>query len=234
MMNALILMTRIPIPGKTKTRLSSFITNENCAKLHTCFLLDLFNLFEKIKDKVDIFLTYTPSDKFYLLENITPSYINSFEQVGDNLGLKMRNSIYKVLESGYDKVVLIGSDVPHLSELDLILAFDKLESSDICLGPTFDGGYYLIGMKKIYDKIFDNDIRWGNKSVFEGTIDLCNNLNIKVSLTTKHLDIDTKDDLLVFKSKLDNNEIINIPKNTANFIYRYWSEFKNDNKYVIG
>jgi len=153
-MDALILMTRVPIPGTTKTRLSNFITHEKCAQLHKHFLMDLFNTFNKINNKIDIFLTYTPSDKFYLIEDYMPKYISHFPQEGETLGDRMKNAMLHVLSKGYEKVVLIGSDIPDLSKEDILKAFDKLDNSNICIGPTFDGGYYLIGMKEIYDKIF--------------------------------------------------------------------------------
>lgn len=59
----------------------------------------------------------------------------------------MENAVGEVLKKGYEKVVLIGSDIPEIQIKDILMAFDILEYKDLCFGPTFDGGYYLVGMK---------------------------------------------------------------------------------------
>ena len=152
-MNALILMTRIPIPGKTKTRLMDLLTGDECAGLHMAFLKDLTTTFTELKD-IDLFMTYTPEDSLFILENVIPESMESFPQKGEDLGEKMFNAINQVLLKGYKKVVLIGSDIPDLSAKDIQTSFQILEEYDIVLGPTYDGGYYLVGMKTSNEKIF--------------------------------------------------------------------------------
>ena len=219
-MKALILMTRIPIPGKTKTRLSDIFTGEECAELHKCFLLDLFNIFEYIKEDIDVFLAYTPEDSLNIMENIVPKYTKSFPQEGETLGERMENAIKNVLKQGYEKIVLIGSDIPSIQPEDIIKGFQILESNDISLGATFDGGYYLIGMKKLYKEVFDESIKWGKKSVFEGTMYIVNNLELSIGLTSKHLDIDTKEDIVSFQEKVDGGYFLGkvLPANTVDYL----------------
>jgi len=217
--NALILMTRIPIPGKTKTRLMDILTGIECAEIHKAFLLDLFNLFNYLKDDVDIYLTYTPEDSFHIFGDMIPNYIKTFPQKGGDLGEKMRNAMEEVLDKGYDSVILIGSDIPNIQPDDIYKAFDLLEENDICLGPSFDGGYYLIGMKRLYSVIFDNDLKWGKKSVLERTVDIANREGLSVGLAIKHMDIDTKEDLLNFSEEMEkNNKNMIIPQNTLEYI----------------
>ena len=146
-MNALILMTRIPIPGQTKTRLMDLLTGDECAGLHMAFLKDLFTTFTELKD-IDLFMTYTPEDSFTILEYMIPESIESFPQIGEDLGERMYNAINQVLGKGYKKVVLIGSDIPDLLARDIQTSFQLLDDHDIVFGPTYDGGYYLVGMKK--------------------------------------------------------------------------------------
>lgn len=219
-MKALILMTRIPIPGKTKTRLIDIFTGEQCAEIHKCFLLDLFSIFEYIKEDVDVFLTYTPEGSLNIIENIMPKYIKSFPQEGETLGERMENAIKNVLNSGYERIVLIGSDIPSIQPEDIIKGFEILESNDICLGTTFDGGYYLIGMKKLYKEVFDESIKWGKKSVLEGTMHIANNLELSIGLVSKHLDIDTKEDIISFKEKVNMGYFLGkvLPKNTVDYL----------------
>ena len=219
-MKALILMTRIPIPGKTKTRLIDIFTGEECAEIHKRFLLDLFNIFEYIKEDVDVYLTYTPEGSLNIIENIMPKYTKSFPQVGETLGERMENAFKNVFNLGYEKIVLIGSDIPSIQPEDIIKGFEILESNDISLGATFDGGYYLIGMKRLYKKVFDESIKWGKKSVFEGTMRIANNLELSIGLVSKHLDIDTKEDIISFQEKVDNGYFLDklLPKNTVDYL----------------
>lgn len=220
-MNAFILMTRVPIPGKTKTRLMEVLTGEECAEIHCKFLLDLFNICSSLRDNTDIYLTYTPEGCISYIEDIIPDFINVFPQVGEDLGSRMRNAINKLFYKNYNKVVLIGSDIPEVQPYNIRRAFEILEDKDMCFGPTEDGGYYLIGMKKPHDAIFCNDIVWGKKSVLEGTIDIANRKGISVGLSPKCCDIDTKEDILKFikkaKDKESNWEVF--PGNTVKYIY---------------
>lgn len=220
MKNALILMTRIPVEGKTKTRLMSALSGLECAQIHMCFLKDVFYVLNYIKDDIDIYLTYTPEDPFEIIDGIIPDYINCFPQYGDNLGDRMSNALKHVLSKNYNKVLLMGCDIPHIQPENIINAFEKLDYNDLCLGPTLDGGYYLVGMKSSIDLIFDNNLRWGYKTVLEGTLDICNKNNIKVGLTDKLVDIDTKEDLMHLFNEICNNKFKNkiMPVNTAKFI----------------
>lgn len=223
-MNALIIMTRIPIAGMTKTRLMKILTGEECARLHRCFLLDLFKMVNELREIADIYVTYTPENSLYLVEDIVPGFIDSFPQVGYELGDRMDNAIQKLLNKGYSKVILIGSDIPSLQADDIKKAYDELESNDICLGPTNDGGYYLVGMKKSCKDIFSNDLKWGYKSVFEATVSIANNLGLTVGLTTKLSDIDEKEDLEAFMKKIQKGEFnsTSLPINTINFMKSKW------------
>ncbi|GFN35013.1 TIGR04282 family arsenosugar biosynthesis glycosyltransferase [Tepidimicrobium xylanilyticum] len=227
-MEALILMTRIPIPGQTKTRLMDIFTGEECAEIHRCFLLDLFSMFGYIKEDVDIFLSYTPDGSLNILEEILPDYIRTFPQRGDNLGKRMENAINKVLNMGYKKVILIGSDIPSIQPEDVMEGFEILDDNDLCLGTTFDGGYYLIGMKKLYKEIFDDSIKWGRKTVLEGTMQIANNLGLRVGLATKHMDIDTMEDIIRFKEKINSGYFTGkiLPKHTVAYLEKHRGEIK--------
>lgn len=204
-MNALILMTRIPIPGKTKTRLMDLLTGDECAGLHLAFLKDLMTTFTELKD-IDVIMTYTPEDSFFILEDMIPESIESFPQKGEDLGERMFNAIDGVLQKGYKKVVLIGSDIPDLSAKDIQTSFQVLDNHDIVFGPTYDGGYYLVGMKTPHEEIFHIPKKWGGKSVLESTIDIGNEQQLTIGLSPKYRDIDTKEDLLQFERKHENSK----------------------------
>ena len=219
-MNALILMTRIPIPGKTKTRLMDLLTGDECAGLHMSFLKDLTATFTELQD-IDVFMTYTPEDSLFILESVIPESIESFPQKGEDLGEKMFNAINQVLLKGYKKVVLMGSDIPDLSAKDIQASFQILEEHDIVLGPTYDGGYYLVGMKRCHEKIFRIPKKWGGKSVLESTIEIGNEQNLTIGLSPKYRDIDTKEDLFEFERKNENSK----PSHTMKWILEWRSKY---------
>lgn len=225
-MEALILMTRIPIPGKTKTRLMDVFTGERCADIHKCFLLDLFNVFKSINHRVDIYLTYTPEDSFHIIEGMIPDYIKAFPQQGQELGERMANAMEYVFESNYSKVVLMGADIPETQPEDIIESLKLLNENDIVLNPTYDGGYYLVGMNGLHREIFNKNLKWGKKSVLEGTIDIANSINLRVGLGPKHRDIDTKEDLISFKDRIDKGHLSGkiIPQNTIAYLEKCWGE----------
>lgn len=233
-MNALILMTRIPIAGMTKTRLMKIFTGTECAKLQKCFLLDLFKMLTNIRKTVDIYVTYTPENSLYLIDNIIPRFINTFPQEGHDLGDRMDNAIEKLLNKGYSKVILIGSDIPSLQPEDISKAYEELEDNDICLGPTNDGGYYLIGMKKRCKNIFSSNLKWGNKSVFEATVSIANKLGHTVGLTTKLNDIDEEEDIedLIKRVKKGEFNTKALPYNTVNFIENRWGDVPNVKRHI--
>jgi len=206
-MDALIIMTRIPIPGQTKTRLMDIMTGTECADLHMAFLKDLVAEFAELMEDIDIYLTYTPDHSLHILDPIIPNYIRTFPQIGEDLGERMHNAIKKVLLKGYRKVILIGSDIPDIKAKDISSAFTILDDHDIVFGPSYDGGYYLVGMKEPNDTIFHINKKWGGKSVLESTIDKGNNQSLSIGLAEKYRDIDTKEDLFDFMKRYEKGTV---------------------------
>ena len=163
--NLLIIFTRNPVLGKVKTRLAKTVGDKTALDIYT-FLL---------KKTKEITLD-SPCDKVvYYSEKIIKNDIwncNSFSkevQFGEDLGAKMKNSFYDAFENNYRKVVLIGSDIYDLESYHINEAFKKLDTNDVVIGPALDGGYYLIGLKKMHPKIFDNK-KWGSSTVRKDTL----------------------------------------------------------------
>ncbi|EJO5345977.1 TIGR04282 family arsenosugar biosynthesis glycosyltransferase [Clostridium botulinum] len=225
-MNTLIIMTRIPVPYKTKTRLMEIFTGQQCADIHKCFLKDIFDMCEILKDSIDIYITYSDEGDFSIIEPSIPNFAKVFPQSGKDIGEKMKNAVGYVLNKGYKKVILIGSDIPEIQSRDILKAFDILEYKDLCFGPTLDGGYYLVGMKKLNEVVFKNDIKWGDKSVFYSTMELLNKQNLTVDFVGKYEDMDTKEDIknLVYRLNCKLNKYDIIPKNTKEYLEDWWRE----------
>ena len=204
MKNAIILFTRLPIEGKTKTRLQKVFSPKECAKLHIAFLKDLNTCFSNLD--IDYFIYYTPDKDNKLLVDIFQKAKAYKLQEGIDLGEKMYNAIFEVLESGYDSCVLIGSDIPQINSKDFFRAFDDLNYTDIVLGPTLDYGYYLVGMKKPYLEVFKNQV-YGEGSVLKNTIESIKNANLEYKLINSHLDIDEPEDVFNYSQKMLLNEV---------------------------
>lgn len=163
--NLLIIFTRNPVLGKVKTRLAKTVGDKTALDIYT-FLL---------KKTKEITLDSHCDKVVYYSEKLIKNDIwncNSFRkevQSGEDLGAKMKNSFYDAFENNYRKVVLIGSDIYDLESYHINEAFKKLETNDVVMGPALDGGYYLIGLKKMHPKIFDNK-KWGSSTVRKDTL----------------------------------------------------------------
>nr|WP_307775887.1 TIGR04282 family arsenosugar biosynthesis glycosyltransferase [uncultured Cetobacterium sp.] len=213
-MNALVVMTRIPVPKKTKTRLMTILTPEECAEIHTAFLKDIIETGSQLKD-TDFYLFYGDEGPLDLIKDLIKDDMTTLPQEGENLGEKMRNIFSELFNKGYEKIVLMGADIPEVSERDLQNAFDMLTTKDLVFGPTLDGGYYLVGMKKLYEVIFDPEIKWGTPEVFQETLEVIKKSGIEVNLIKTHEDIDTKEDLKALDNRIKNCDLC---KNTKKYL----------------
>lgn len=192
MKRAVICFTRVPKPGVTKTRLLPILSGEQCAKLHTAFLQDLSAVYAQVQ--ADLFVSYTKDPDWEMLKGIFSSAAGFFPQEGADLGEKMYNAIGYVLAHGYDTVILTGADLPCMSSSHLERGFDVLTGADIVLGPTSDGGYYLVGMKQPHRVIFQNQ-RYGGATVLESTVAAGKSAGLNVALANICDDVDTPEDL---------------------------------------
>ncbi len=187
----IIFFTRIPTLNKTKTRLEPFLGKDLCIEIQTAFIKDIYN---NIKDmEIDIIVNYSEHGNLEILKNIVHRDIYFLKQEGKDLGEKMFNAISFSLKQ-YRNVVLIGSDLPLMNKNDIETAFNILKTRDIAISPTFDGGYYLIGMKEENKEMFD--IKYSTSSVFEDTIDKIKNAGKSYGIGNIQLDIDDEKDFM--------------------------------------
>lgn len=199
----IVFFTRIPTLGKTKTRLEPFLSKDLCVKLQIAFIKDIYNNIKSMG--IDIIINYSEHGDLDLLKSITHKDEHFLKQEGKDLGEKMHNAISFALKE-YKKVVLIGSDLPLINKKDIELAFDILETKDIVIAPTYDGGYYQIGMKEENRDIFS--IRYSTSSVFEETIDKIKSKGRSYGKGNIQLDIDDKEDFLQLYKILKEDESI--------------------------
>jgi rSAM/selenodomain-associated transferase 1 len=197
--NALILFARDPILGKVKTRLSPFLEEDVILKLYTCFLQDSLYNIRQVKN-VDRFVGVAPSNESGFFTGTLGSDIRIFVQEGENLGDKMRRAIQDRFVEGYERVVIIGSDSPSLPASYIYRAVGS--DRDMVLGPSTDGGYYLIGMRGKVVEVF-KDVTWGTETVLQETCKHLVQNGASLELLPVWYDVDTPEDLKFFKMHLD-------------------------------
>lgn len=196
---AVILFTRVPVPGKTKTRMMPYLTAEGCASLHKCFLRDMSR--EIIKTGADLFVCYESDGDISVLRDICGRRAKYFPQRGADLGTRMFSAISEVLMRGYETCVLTGSDIPELTKEDIEKAFEIIESCDVVIGPSSDGGYYLIGMKQPLDYVFDGK-SYGHGNVLEDLEASLSTHGSSYGMTAEHCDMDTREDLAGYRERM--------------------------------
>ena len=191
MKNAVICFTRVPRAGQTKTRLMPYLSGEQCAELHWAFLRDLSNIYASLD--ADLLVAHTPDPDWKKLKNVFPSAY-FFPQEGADLGAKMNHALNLALSMGYEKCILTGSDLPMMTAAHLLSGFDSLGNADVTLGPTSDGGYYLVGVKEESPFLFENQT-YGFGNVFDNTIAAIHAAEKSFCPALPCDDVDTPEDL---------------------------------------
>jgi uncharacterized protein len=195
MSKALIIFVRKPELGKVKTRLAATVGNEKALTIYKELVAHTCGIAKEIKaDKV----------VFYheaIEENDCWSATSFYKevQINSDLGEKMKAAFVTVFAKGYEKVLIIGSDCLQLTTSIVQSAFDELSTNDIVIGPANDGGYYLLGMKKLNSFLFENK-KWSTSTVFSDTIaDIATN-QLTVSVLPQLIDVDTEEDWRLSKT----------------------------------
>ncbi len=205
MKKGLIIFTRLPIPGFTKTRLEKCLSKEQCAQLHKNMLKDLNETSKKID--ADIFISYTPNGDAEILSEIFTVKNKKFSQRGEDIWFRMYDSMNYVFNMGYDRVVLIGADIPEMSYKHINSSFQVLDKVDLVLTPTEDDGYCLIGSNMSIKGIFEMQGLPVDRSVIENTLNLAENLGLTVHKNEKLLDLDESRDLKEITSSSKYNKM---------------------------
>ena len=163
--DALIIFTRNPELGKVKSRLAKTIGTEKALEVYRDLLFHTMTVTQKLD--CDKYVFY---DQNIESNDIWPNDLfEKKNQFGIDLGAKMQNAFQELFDLGYKNCVIVGSDLFDLQAEHINEAFTKLESNDLVIGPAVDGGYYLLGLKKIIPAVFTNK-NWGTKTVLEDTL----------------------------------------------------------------
>jgi rSAM/selenodomain-associated transferase 1 len=202
MKKALITFAKAPVPGTVKTRLQADIGAEKAVSTYKAFVTEVISQCAKLKN-VDRFLGCAPNVSHPFLKELADTYgMQRFKQHGDSLGARIFNAFRHASKKGYSKIVLIGTDSPSLPISFIRKAFSELEKKDFVIGPCFDKGLYLIGMRKEKISLISRNIKIDTGKDVNGIMEKVSKIQISLSLLPFWYDIDTVGDLDFLKQHL--------------------------------
>lgn len=190
------LMTRYPQLGCVKTRLAATIGDGEALRVY----LELLARATKVvcdldKNRFVRTVLVTPPEFLEQFANQYPGLDHYLVQAEGDLGARMAHALNTMLDSpGIRKAILIGTDIPELSCEIIDEASAALENHDCVFGPTVDGGYYLIGMRRVHKRLF-RGLAWGTAAVLRKSLEIADAEDLTVNLLTKLRDLDNSEDL---------------------------------------
>ena len=192
--NAVIVFIKAPEKGRVKTRLAKGVGETAALELYRCFVMDVLDMVRSAPWALRVY--FYPDNAFDRIRSWLGNDFDLFPQKGATLGDKMENALAGTLTEGYERAVLIGSDLPDLPARIVEKAFKGLEQCSAAIGPSRDGGYYLIGFtaKGFIPQIF-HGIPWGTNQVFDLTLNKFKSHQISNYTLPVWHDIDTQEDL---------------------------------------
>lgn len=193
----IMVFTRAPIPGETKTRLIPALGETGAARLHASLIDQTISRVQRIED-VNTTLCCTPSTEDGFLQSCAKRHGIALQtQRGQDLGSRMQHAFDTTLKSAPWAIVL-GTDCPTLETSDVRQAVDAMQNgADAVAGPAFDGGYYLLGLRLTSASLFQQ-VPWGTSEVWAITRDRLEQLDWRYETITWHHDLDLPEDLKHF------------------------------------
>jgi rSAM/selenodomain-associated transferase 1 len=185
-------MAKAPRPGSVKTRLAQSLSLQSVTELYRCLLSDTIALAQSL-DQVEVVIM-CPVPDVEELSRAVGSTVPIVAQTGQGLAAGLTSVFAHFTTRGHQRVIAFNSDSPHLPASVLVAAFDSLESDDLIVGPTYDGGYYLVGARASYPGLFTSD-GMGTGSALETLLRRAGALGLSVHLTDPFYDIDVAADL---------------------------------------
>jgi hypothetical protein len=192
--NAVIVFVKAPEKGRVKTRLAKGVGDAAALALYRCFVMDVLDMVRSTP--WDLRVYYYPEKACDAVRTWLGDDLDLFPQKGATLGEKMENALAETFAAGYERAVLIGSDLPDLPSGIIDTAFTGLEQCSAAIGPSRDGGYYLIGFTAagFTPRIF-HGIPWSTDQVFDLTLARLKKYHVSNYTLPVWQDIDTREDL---------------------------------------
>jgi uncharacterized protein len=216
---ALVIMTKAPRAGHVKTRLTPPLTSEEAAALNICFLRDISETIRRVGGKAQGIGCFTPVGSEEMYRDIFPAEFQLFPQRNGDLSERLTGATEDLFAGGFASVCLINSDSPTAPTSVFAEAARLLSSpgEDVIIGPSDDGGYYLIGIRKPEPGLFEA-IEWSTDRVFAQTLERAAELGLRVRLLPACYDVDDRRTLYRLCSELLGSEASESPPATSRFL----------------
>lgn len=195
----LVIMAKAPRPGMVKTRLARSLPQLAVAAFYRCLLNDTIALAQSLNG-VDVAIICPASDVDDLVI-VVGDEVPVVAQTGNGLAAGLTSVFANFTLAGRNRVIAFNSDSPHLPAPILERAFEALVESDVVVGPTHDGGYYLVGAKAAYPELFDSD-GMGTSNALETLLERIRTLRLSIRLAEPFYDIDVEPDLIRLDAEL--------------------------------
>jgi len=208
-------MARVPGEGPVKTRLHGALDPVQATELYRCFLLDRLDALAAVPD-VACVVAFTPPAAAAAMASLAPPGYRLLAQEGDTLEVRLTRLFGRLLEDGHAGAIAIDSDSPTLPMGYVGEAVGTLarREADVVIGPSDDGGYYLIGVRAPQPRLFDG-VPWSSPDTRRATLERARTLGLSVHLLPPWFDVDTADDLARLRAELAGSTA---PPRTAQFV----------------
>jgi rSAM/selenodomain-associated transferase 1 len=212
------IMAKSPRAGEVKTRLTPPLSPPDAAELYRCFLLDKIAQVRALAG-AQAAIAYTPAEDRSVFQALAPGFL-LLPQRGPDLGARLADSLGQLLALGHAAAFAIDSDTPTLPTAYLARALDLIATpeTDLVLGPSEDGGYYLIGLRTPHRELFD-DMPWSTSQVVPETLRRAAAKGLTVASLPSWFDIDTPEDLERLRASLGSS-----PENAARYTRQFFME----------
>jgi len=195
----LVIMAKAPKPGMVKTRLTESLPSPAVTALYRCLLEDTLALATSLT-RVEVAVMCPESDQGELTK-LLGSTVQVVAQKGEGLAAGLTSVFRYFSTAGRQHVIAFNSDSPHLAPSVLDSAFEILATHDVVVGPTHDGGYYLVGAKAAYPSLFEGD-GMGTRSALDRLLTRTKALELSTGFTEPFYDIDVANDLILLAREL--------------------------------
>jgi hypothetical protein len=195
----LVVMAKAPRPGMVKTRLAQSLPVEAVTELYRCLLDDTMALASSL-GTVEVAIMCPASD-VEELARLARGVVGVVAQKGEGLAAGLTSVFARFAAPGRQRIIAFNSDSPHLPASVLESAFEALVDFDVVVGPTHDGGYYLVGAKANHPALFEAD-GMGTKSALDALLARARTLQLSVDFTEPFYDIDVAADLMRLAAEL--------------------------------
>ena len=198
-MNQLAIFAKHWQPGQVKTRLARSVGADAAARLHQAFLRTLLARLRDCGQRRTV--VYTPSDRGEDFADLAGVDWSIAPQADGDLGVRMRRYFETAMAQGASRVVLLGADSPTVPREHVDRAFEALATKEVVLGPSADGGYYLVGASRAVPPIFD-EVAWGGPRVWRQTVHKLTAAGLGFEAMPEWYDVDTEADLARLTAEL--------------------------------